>query len=86
MLLAKLNSTPDCIKLGKHLTMEQAVELKRLREICVISSEKWLNIEHWGLSGIMATKSQFCRETIQSSVHAEAFNLKPLTDLVEGGD
>lgn len=70
MILAKLNSTPNCIKLGKHLLFDQAVELKRLREVCIVSSAKWLDMEYWDLSSIMATKAQFCREAIQFSAHA----------------
>lgn len=83
MLLSKLKSTGDCIILAKTLTIEQAVELKRLRELCIISSDKWMDKEFWNITSLMATKAQFCREAIQFSIHAEVFNLKPLTDLRE---
>jgi len=80
MLLAQLKSTQNCIDFGKHLTMEQAVELKLHRGICVESSKKWLDKDCWDIAGIMATKAQFCRETIQFSNH------KNILQESKGGD
>jgi len=65
MLLARLNSTQDCIKMAKTITLTQIEELNRLRKVCVKSSKKWCETEAWDIALIMATKAQFCKETIQ---------------------
>jgi len=64
MLLHSLKSTNDCIDLAKTLTKEQHDELEECAEKCSISFKKWLELECFDIASIMATKSQFCNETI----------------------
>jgi hypothetical protein len=65
MLLHSLKSTNDCIDLAKTLTKEQYEELEECGKICSISARKWMVLECFDIASIMATKCQFCNETIQ---------------------
>ena len=64
MLINSLKSTNDCIELAKTLTKEQYNELKECGEKCSVSAKKWLVLECFDIAFIMATKLQFCNETI----------------------
>jgi len=64
LIIHNLKSTNDCIDLAKTLTKEQAEELKVCGEKYSASSRKWLALECFDLSMIMATKLQFCNETL----------------------
>ena len=67
MLLGQLNCTEDCIKLGKHITKEQVVVLKRNEILCTMSAHKWQRLGDFNTAMIMAVKAQFCSETIHFS-------------------
>lgn len=64
MLLHNLKSTNDCVEQAKTLTVEQFEELENHGKICAASSKKWLELDCFDIACIMATKCQFCNETI----------------------
>lgn len=73
MLIHSLKSTNDCIDLAKTLTKEQHDELKSCAKKCSVSARKWLALECFDISSIMATKCQFCHETIQFFKKGKAY-------------
>jgi len=64
MLIYSLKSTNDCIDLAKTLTIERSEELIECGKKYAASSKKWLELECFDIASIMATKLQFCNETI----------------------
>jgi len=64
LLIHSLKTTNDCIALAKTLTKEQRDELKACSKKYSVSARKWLNMDCFDISSIMATKCQFCNETI----------------------
>jgi len=69
LIINKLKSTDDCIRIGKLLTINDVIELNNTRKILIASAKKWQESKAWDISMIMATKAQFCREVIEHSTH-----------------
>lgn len=70
MLIDKIHNTEEALLMGENLSIEQATELLKERNLLGHESSMRCKIDDLNGAVILATKAQFCREAIQVSQHS----------------